>query len=121
MSSSLTRASTVFPNAVTYVASKGAIEQVSRVLAKDLGSHSDVTVNTVSSGPVDTDLFRDGKSEQVLNFIANLHPQKRVARPDEIAPIISFLASPAANRVNGQNILVNGVRSSLLILMIGLC
>jgi NAD(P)-dependent dehydrogenase (short-subunit alcohol dehydrogenase family) len=57
----------------------------------------------------------------MLDFIANLHPQKRVARPDEIAPIISFLASPATNWVNGQNTLVNGVRSSLLVLIIGLC
>jgi NAD(P)-dependent dehydrogenase (short-subunit alcohol dehydrogenase family) len=55
----------------------------------------------------------------MLDFIANLHPQNRVAQPDEIAPI-SFLASPAANWVNGQNTLVNGVRS-LLVLIIGLC
>jgi len=107
-SSSLTRASTVLPNAVTYVATKGAIEQISRVLAKDLGAHHGVTVNTVSPGPVDTDLFREGKSDQVINFIAGSHPQKRLAMPDDIAPVVSFLASPAARWVNGQNILVNG-------------
>jgi len=106
-SSSLTKASSVLPNALTYVASKGAIEQISRVLAKDLGARG-ITVNTVSPGPIDTPLFRSGKPEQVIQFIANLHPEKRLGQAEEIAPIVAFLASPGAAWVNGQNILVNG-------------
>ncbi|KIM73697.1 hypothetical protein PILCRDRAFT_828923 [Piloderma croceum F 1598] len=107
VSSSLTKASTVLPNALVYVASKGAIEQISRVLAKDLGSRG-ITVNTVSPGPVDTPLFREGKTEQQIQFIMGLNPSKRLAVPEEIAPTVSFLASPAATWINGQNILVNG-------------
>jgi len=107
-SSSLTKASTVLPNALVYVASKGAIEQIARVLAKDLGARS-ITVNTISPGPVDTPLFREGKSEQQIRFIAGLNPQNRLGLPEEIAPAVAFLASPAAAWVNGQNILVNGV------------
>ncbi|KZP21490.1 NAD(P)-binding protein [Athelia psychrophila] len=106
-SSSLTKASSVLPNALVYVASKGAIEQISRVLAKDLGARG-ITVNTVSPGPVDTALFREGKTEQQIQFIAGLHPAKRLGTPDEIAPAVAFLASPDATWVNGQNLLVNG-------------
>jgi len=106
-SSSLTKASSVLPNALIYVASKGAIEQVARVLAKDLGARG-ITVNTVSPGPVDTALFREGKTEQQIQFIAGLHPSKRLGTPDEIAPAVAFLASPDATWVNGQNLLVNG-------------
>ncbi|KAI0055305.1 NAD(P)-binding protein [Artomyces pyxidatus] len=106
-SSSLTHASTVLPNALVYVASKGAVEQFSRVLAKDLGARG-VTVNTVSPGPTDTPLFRQGKTEQAIQFIASLAPEKRLGRPDEIGPIVAFLASDGASWINGQNILVNG-------------
>lgn len=113
-SSSLTRASSVLPNALVYVASKGAIEQICRVLAKDLGARG-ITVNTISPGPVDTPLFREGKTEQQIQFIAGLNPAKRLGTPEEIAPAVAFLASPEATWVNGQNILVNGVSKSFLI------
>ena len=91
-----------------YVATKGAVEQMTRVLAKDLGARG-INVNTIGPGPVDTDLFRAGKSEQLVNFFANLHPQKRIPQPDEISPIIAFLSRDEAGWVNGQTILVNGV------------
>lgn len=106
-SSSMTKASTVLPNALVYVASKAAVEQISRVLAKDLGSRG-ITVNTVSPGPIDTPLFREGKTEQQIQLIAGLNPSNRLGLPEEIAPIVAFLASPAASWLNGQNILVNG-------------
>jgi len=106
-SSSLTKATSLLPNALVYVVSKAAIEQISRVLAKDLGSRG-ITVNTVSPGPVDTPLFREGKTEQQIHFIASFTPSKRIGLPEEIAPIVAFLASPAAAWINGQNILVNG-------------
>ena len=108
-SSSLTKASNVLPNALVYVATKGAVEQMCRVLAKDLGARN-ITVNTVSPGPVDTPLFREGKTEQQIQFITGLSPSKRLGLPEDIAPVVSFLASPAATWVNGQTIMVNGVR-----------
>ena len=96
------------PTALVYVASKGAIEQISRVLAKDLGTRG-ITVNTVSPGPVDTDLFRADKSEQQIQFFVNMHPLKRLGEPNDISGVVAFLARPEAKWVNGQNILVNGV------------
>ncbi|KAL0564128.1 hypothetical protein V5O48_017924 [Marasmius crinis-equi] len=106
-SSSLTKASGVLPNALVYVASKGAVEQMSRVLAKDLGGKG-ITVNTISPGPTDTTLFRNGKPEAAIQAIANQNPSKRLGQADEIAPIISFLSREEASWINGQNILVNG-------------
>ncbi|KAF7978627.1 hypothetical protein HWV62_45116 [Athelia sp. TMB] len=118
-SSSLTKATTLLPNALVYVASKGAVEQICRVLAKDLGARG-ITVNTVSPGPVDTPLFREGKTEQQIAFIAGLNPSKRLGTPEEIAPAVAFLASPEATWVNGQNILVNGVSVASCIMVLAL-
>lgn len=98
----------MLPNAVIYIATKGAIEQAARALAKDYGARG-ITVNVVSPGPTDTPLFRDGKPQQVINYIEGLIPAKRLGKPEEIAPVVTFLASPAAAWVNGQNIRVNGV------------
>lgn len=98
---------------MSYVASKGAIEQISRVLAKDLGGRG-ITVNTISPGPVDTPLFTAGKPQQVIDFIAKQNPNNRLGLPEDIAPAIAFVASPAAQWVNGQNICVNGVSDLIL-------
>ncbi|CDO69675.1 hypothetical protein BN946_scf184851.g63 [Trametes cinnabarina] len=106
-STSLTRASTVPPNYLIYASTKGAVEQFSRVLAKDLGARG-ITVNTVSPGPTDTDLFRQGKTEQQINFFKGLHPQKRLGTAEEVSNVVSFLVSEDASWVNGQTILING-------------
>ncbi|KAF9261069.1 NAD(P)-binding protein [Marasmius fiardii PR-910] len=106
-STSLTAASSVLPNALCYVASKGAVEQIARVLSKDLGKKG-MTVNTVSPGPVDSPRFREGKPQHVIDTIAAQNPSHRLANPEDIAPVVAFLASPAAQWINGQTIRVNG-------------
>jgi 3-oxoacyl-[acyl-carrier protein] reductase len=78
------------------------------VLAKDLGSRG-ITVNTISPGPVDTPQFREGKPQSVLDSIAKQNPSRRLGEPDDIAPIVAFLGSQAAQWITGQNIRVNGV------------
>jgi 3-oxoacyl-[acyl-carrier protein] reductase len=85
---------------------------MNRVLAKELGPKG-VTVNTVSPGPIDTELFRAGKTEQQIKFFEGLHPLKRIGRTDEVSPVVAMLASPDSSWVNGQNIRVNGVRGPL--------
>ncbi|VDC03099.1 unnamed protein product [Peniophora sp. CBMAI 1063] len=106
-STSVTRMSTVSAPYLVYSATKGAVEQLSRVLAKELGPKG-ITVNTVSPGPVNTPLFNDGKPPQVIEMIKNMAPLKRLGEPEDIAPLVSFLASEEARWVNGQNILCNG-------------
>lgn len=90
-----------------YAASKSAVETLSKILAKEM-SGRDVTVNTVSPGPVATDLFLKGKSEEVLNIIANRSPLGRIGIPEDIAAAVSMLIGSDGGWINGQTILVNG-------------
>ncbi|MEE4167019.1 MAG: SDR family NAD(P)-dependent oxidoreductase, partial [Desulfocapsaceae bacterium] len=76
---SVTRA--MLPFYGTYAASKGAVEQLTRVLAKELGPR-DITVNTVSPGPTDTELFRRGKDEAQVAALAGMSAFNRIALPD---------------------------------------
>ncbi|KAG0267600.1 hypothetical protein BG011_002908 [Mortierella polycephala] len=107
LSTTLTSATTVAPNHFLYCATKGAVEQMVRTLAKDLGGRG-VTVNCVNPGPTDTDGFRYGKTEQQIKFLEGLNPAGRLGQPDDIAGAIAFLASRSAAWVNGQILRVNG-------------
>ncbi|KAF8532424.1 NAD-P-binding protein [Gautieria morchelliformis] len=106
-SSSLSSATTVLPNALVYLGSKGAVEQFTRVLSKDLASKG-INVNCVSPGPTDTALFRAGKPESVIKHIAGLSPYNRLGNVDDISGTVAFLVGPDAAWVTGQNIRVNG-------------
>ncbi|KAG0215931.1 hypothetical protein BGX28_007157 [Mortierella sp. GBA30] len=107
LSTSLTSSSTVMPNYFLYCATKGAVEQMVRTLAKDLGTKG-ISVNCVNPGPTDTEGFRHGKTEQQIKFFAGLSPYGRLGQPEDIAGAISLLASDSASWVNGQILRVNG-------------
>lgn len=100
-------ASTVTPPYMLYCSTKGAIDQMTRTMAKDLASKG-INVNCVAPGPTGTDLFLEGKSEQLLKQIASLNPFGRIGEPDEIADVFAFLSGPGASWVNGQIVKVNG-------------
>ncbi|KAK4917987.1 hypothetical protein LTR66_016904 [Elasticomyces elasticus] len=100
-------ASTVTPPYLLYCATKGAIDQMTRCLAKDLAKKG-INVNAVAPGPTGTDLFFEGKSEQVLNMIKSANPYNRIGEPDEVAGAFAFLCSPGGRWVNGQILKVNG-------------
>jgi len=106
-STSLTKNTSPAPDYLLYIATKGAVNQFVRVLAKDLGSKG-ITVNGIAPGPVDTDLFRQGKTDQQVQFFANLHPEKRIGLPNDVAPVAAFLARQESQWVNGQILFVNG-------------
>ncbi|KLO19685.1 NAD(P)-binding protein [Schizopora paradoxa] len=106
-SSALTRASGVASNFLLYTASKGAIEQITRVLARDLGSRQ-ITVNCISPGPIDTEMFHQGKTEDMVRFHESFHPLKRLGLPEEVSGIVALLAGPGGSWINGQTIGVNG-------------
>ena len=96
-----------FPGYGPYIASKAGVEGLVRVLANEMrGRH--ITVNAVAPGPVDTDLFRQGKTAEQIEQIANLAPLARLGTPEDIAAVISFLAGDSGGWVNGQILRANG-------------
>ncbi|MFF0909798.1 SDR family oxidoreductase [Microbacterium enclense] len=94
------------PGYGAYAASKGAVEALTLILARELRGR-DVTVNAVSPGPTATPLFFEGKSPEQIEGIAASTPMGRLGTPDDIAETVSFLAGPA-RWVNGQVLYVNG-------------
>lgn len=95
------------PGYAVYNGTKGAVEGFTRVVAKELGARG-ITVNVVAPGPVETDLFLNGKSEADVQRMAGLAPLRRIGTPPEIADVVAFLTSAEAGWVNGQIIRVNG-------------
>ncbi len=90
-----------------YAASKMAIEKLTEVAAVELGSR-EITVNAVRPGPTRTNLFMHGKSDQLVQHFAKQAALGRIGEPEDVARVISFLASPKAAWVTGQIIGVNG-------------
>src|SRR3954454_20643895 len=97
----------MLPGFSVYVATKGAVEQFSHVLAKELG-HKGITVNVVSPGPTDTELFGQGKSEEQRQQFARMAALGRLGQPQDIADVVALLASEDARWVTGQNLRANG-------------
>ena len=97
---------TSLPNYSAYLATKGAVEAIGLILAKELAGR-DITVNTVAPGPTATDLFLNGKDDATIERMAGMNPMHRLGQPDDIAEVVAFLAGPA-RWVNGQVVYVNG-------------
>ncbi|RPK28254.1 SDR family oxidoreductase [Paenibacillus xylanexedens] len=97
----------MFPNYSVYAGTKGAVEQITRQLAKEFGSKQ-ITINAVAPGPVNTELFSVGKTEQQLEGIRKMNAFGRLGEPEDIASVISFLVGTDSQWVTGQTIRVNG-------------
>jgi len=95
------------PGYAVYIASKAAVESLTQVFAKELRGRQ-ITVNAVAPGPVATELFLRGKSEEQIQTFSQMPPLERLGQPQDIANIVSFLVSPAADWVNGQILRANG-------------
>ena len=83
------------------------MEQLTRVFAKEMGPRN-ITVNTLSPGPVNTELFTKGKPPEVIARIASLAAFNRIGEPQDIADAVLFLASDQAHWISGQNLGANG-------------
>ena len=96
-----------FPTYGPYIAAKAGVEGLVHVLANELTGRN-VTVNGVAPGPVGTELFLTGKSEEDIKRLSDLSPLKRLGEPTDIASVVSFLVGPDGGWVNSQILRVNG-------------
>jgi 3-oxoacyl-[acyl-carrier protein] reductase len=94
------------PTYSAYAASKGAVDAITLVLAKELRGR-DITVNAVAPGPTATALFLDGKDDETIERMAKMNPLERLGTPEDIAEVVSSLAGPAG-WINGQVVYANG-------------
>lgn len=97
-----------FPGVAAYAASKSGLIGLTQALAAEFGPQG-VRVNAVLPGGVDTDMYQavnDTPEKQA--FITNLHALKRVAKPEEVARTVLYLASDDASFVSGAALLVDG-------------
>ncbi|KAE8098366.1 hypothetical protein FH972_016435 [Carpinus fangiana] len=97
----------LLPGYAAYAASKAAVETMTKIVAKELKG-TGVTANAVAPGPVATDLFFEGKSEETIKMIADACPLGRLGEPKDVTHVVGFLASDAGEWINGQVIRVNG-------------
>lgn len=94
------------PGAVAYGASKGAVMTMTRGLAKELGP--EIRVNSVCPGMIDTDFHNIFTKPEVRSHVANITPLKREGTSDDVANLVSYLASDDAAFITGANIDING-------------
>ncbi len=89
---------------VNYSAAKGALNAATKSLAQEVASRG-ITVNAVAPGIIESDMI-EGKFD--AQAIGSMVPMKRAGKPEEVADLVSFLASPRAAYITGQIISING-------------
>ena len=95
------------PGYAIYNGTKAAVESFTRVFAKELRGRS-ITVNAVAPGPVATDLFLNGKTEEQIQMFTKMPPLERLGQPEDLARVVAFLAGPDGAWINGQVLRANG-------------
>jgi 3-oxoacyl-[acyl-carrier protein] reductase len=93
------------PGLAAYGATKGAVKMFTQGLSREVGSRG-ITVNNVQPGPIDTDL-NPAAGDWAAPQIA-VTALKRYGTPDEVAALVSFVASPESSYITGANLTVDG-------------
>jgi len=89
-----------------YSATKSGLLGFTKSLAKELSTRN-INVNSISPGFIDTDMTKALSEEQINNLTKNI-PLGRIASPDEVSSVVSFLLSEDSSYITGENINVNG-------------
>jgi NAD(P)-dependent dehydrogenase (short-subunit alcohol dehydrogenase family) len=102
------------PTIASYNASKGGINQLTRVMALALADRG-VRVNAVAPGTIATELAKNAvlTSDEARQRILSRTPMKRLGEPSEIADVVAFLLSDAASYMTGEIVTVDGGRMTL--------
>ena len=98
------------PLMASYVASKGGLKSLSQAMAVELAVFG-INVNVICPGTIDSGAVPESIKTRALKTV----PQGRLGRPEEIANMVAFLASPAADYINGSVIIVDGGASRVAI------
>lgn len=89
-----------------YAAAKGGVSALTRSLANELGPYN-INVNAVAPGMIRTEMTQSALSEREHEYVAQI-PLGRIGKPEDVAGVVVFLASPAASYITGQVVHVNG-------------
>jgi NAD(P)-dependent dehydrogenase (short-subunit alcohol dehydrogenase family) len=95
------------PGQMAYVAAKGAVMGMTRVMAKELGEEG-ITVNALAPGMVATPGTQEHSNEEAFNRVMNNQAIKKRVTPEHFAGLIAFIASDDAEMITGQTILCDG-------------
>jgi len=98
---------TKMENYGVYAATKAAVETLTAIQSKELRGRN-ITVNAVAPGPTATDLFLNGKSDELVQRMAKMNPLERLGTPEDIAAAVAFLVGPDGGWINGQVLRANG-------------
>jgi 3-oxoacyl-[acyl-carrier protein] reductase len=90
-----------------YAATKAAVETLTAIQSKEMRGRG-ITVNAIAPGPTATDLFLDGKSDELVQRLAKMNPLERLGTPEDIAAAVAFLVGPDGGWINGQVLRANG-------------
>ena len=97
-----------FDGTSAYSATKGAVEVITRNLAKELGPRG-IRVNAIAPGAIDTDMAQGFiGSDEGREYVKNMQALKRIGQPDDIAGAVLFLASDDSRWVDGRSLEVSG-------------
>ncbi len=94
-------------NAPAYDASKAAVVNLTRAMALDYAAYG-IRINAVCPGATATPMFMNGSTPEVIQAFENAIPAKRIAKPEEVAEAVVFMASDSASMILGASLVVDG-------------
>jgi len=89
-----------------YIASKSAVEALTRIMSKELGAFG-ITVNAIGPGPIETALIRNVPKAVIESLVSRLSI-KRMCRPEDVYHVLKFLIDPLSGYITGQVIYLGG-------------